>query len=90
MSVEKDLKIVKMQDVGLSGNQSVFINTNLCKYRIWSKYKRFHELGNIINFYIFIGTIKVKIAEDSSPIAIAYTKDFTKYFPEVDLLPTSL
>ena len=50
----------------------------------------FHELGNITNFYISSGTIKVKITDNSSPIAITHTQDSTKCFPEVDILPTSL
>ena len=92
MSVKKDLRKVKMQDIGLSGNQSIFRNTNLCPYyqMLWSKCKKLHELGNISNFYISNGTIKVKITENSSPVAITHTQNFTKYFPEVDLLPTSL
>ena len=90
MSLKKDLKKVKIQDIGLTGNQSIFINTSLCPYRmLWSKCKRLYELSNITNFYIFSGTIKVKTSENSSPIAIKHTKDFTKYFPEVDLLAIS-
>ena len=52
MSVKKDLKKVKMQDIGLSGNQSIFINTSLypCYRMLWSKCKRLHELDNITNF----------------------------------------
>ena len=40
---EQDLKKVKMQDIGLSGNQSIFINASLCPYyrMLWSKCKRF-------------------------------------------------
>ena len=57
---------------------------------VWSKCKRLHELGNVTNFYFSSGTIKVKITENSGPIAITHTQDFTKYFTEVDLLPTSL
>ena len=49
-----------------------------------------HELGNITNFYTSSGTIKIKITKNSSPIAITHTQGFTKYFPEVDLLPTLL
>ena len=92
MSVKIDLKKVKMQDIGLSGNQSIFINISSCSYyrMLWSICKRLHELGNITNFYISSGTIKVKITENSSPTAITHTQHFTKYFPEVDLLPTSL
>ena len=49
-----------------------------------------HELGNITNFYTSSGTIKIKITKNSSPIAITHAQGFTNYFPEVDLLPTSL
>ena len=91
MPVKKDLKHLKMQEVGLPGNRSVFINTNLCPYyhMLWSKCKRLHDLGKISNFYISSGTIKVKISENRNPISITHTQDFVKYFSEVDLLPTS-
>ena len=39
----------------------------------WSKGKRHREPGNITNFYISSGTVKVKITENSSPIAITHT-----------------
>ena len=80
-----------MQEVGLPGNRSIFINTSLCPYyrMLWSKCKRLHDLGKISNFYISSGTIKVKISGNKNPISITLTKDFTKYFPEVDLLPIS-
>ena len=92
MYVEKYLKKVKMQDIGLTGNQFIFTNTSLSLYyqMLWSKYKRLHELGNITNFYISCDTIKVKIIENSSLIAITNAKDFRKYFPVVDLLASSL
>ena len=81
MSVKKDLKHLKMQQVGLPGNRY---------YRmLWSKCKRLHELGKISNFYISSGTIMVKISENRNPITMTHTQDFVKYFPEVDLLPTS-
>ena len=91
MSVKKDLKHLKMQEVGLPGNRSIFINTSLCPYyrMLWSKCKRLHDLGKISNFYISSGTIKVKISENRNPISITHTQDFVKYFPEVNLLPTS-
>ena len=42
---EQIMKKVKMQDIGLPGNQSIFINTSLCPcYRIiWSKCKRLQQ-----------------------------------------------
>ena len=91
MSVKKDLKHLKIQEVGLPGNHSIFINSSLCPYycMLWSKCKRLHDLGKISNFYISSGIIKVKISENRNPISITHTQDFVKYFPEVDLLPTS-
>ena len=56
---------------------------------LWSKCKRFNDLGKISNFYISGGTIKVKISKNRNPISITYTQDFVKYFPEVDLLPAT-
>ena len=74
MSVKKDLKKLKMQDIGLSGNQSIFINTSLCTYyrMLWSKCKRLYEAGNIRYFYISCDTIKIKITENSSHRAITH------------------
>ena len=41
-SVKKDLKHLKMQEVGLPGNPSIFINPSLCPYyrMLWWKCKR--------------------------------------------------
>ena len=98
MSVKKDLKHLKMQEVGLPGNCLIFINTSLYPYycslypyycMLWLKCKRLHDLGKISNFYISSGTIKVKISENRNPISITHTQDFVKYFPEIYLLPTS-
>ena len=88
MSVKKDLKHLKIQEVGLPGNRSIFINSSLCPYyrMLWSKCKRLHDLGKISNFYISSGIIKVKISENRSPISITHTKGFVTYVPEVDLL----
>ena len=92
ISVKNDLKKAKMQDIGLTGNQPIFIITSLCLcYRMLrSKCKRLRELGNITNFYISRGTRKVTLTENSSPKAITHTQDFTKCFHEVVLLPKSL
>ena len=53
MPMKKDLKHLKMQEVGLPGNRSIFINTSLCPYyrMLWSKGKRLHELVKISNFF---------------------------------------
>ena len=51
--------------------------------------KRLQDLGQISNFYISSGTIKVIIPENRKHISITHSQDLVKYFPEVDLLPTS-
>ena len=91
MSVKKDLRQLKMQEVGLPSNRSIFINTSLCPYyrMLWLKCKRLHDLGKISKFYISSSTVKVKISENKNPLSITHTQDFVKYFPDVDLLPTS-
>ena len=76
--VRKDLKHVKIQEIGLPGNRSVFINAVFI-----------NELSKSSNFYISSGTIKVKTTENRNPISITQSQDFIKHFPEVDLLPTS-
>ena len=43
----------------------------------------------INNYYIFGGKIKLKLQENSEPLALTHAKDFKKYFPEVDLTPSS-
>ena len=49
MSMKKDLKHLKMQEVGLASNRTIFINTSLRPYyrMLWSKCKRLHNLGKI-------------------------------------------
>ena len=88
---KKDLKHLKIQEVGLPRNRLIFTNTSLCPnyHMLRSECRRLHDLGKISNFYISSGTIKVKISENRSSISITHTQDFVKYFPEVDLLPTS-
>ena len=46
-------------------------------------------MGIINSFFISGGTIKVKITEDSRPLAITHLNDFTVHFPNVDLSPPS-
>ena len=62
MSVKKDLKHLKMQEVGLPGNRSIFINTSLCPYyhTLWSKCKRLHDLDKMSNFYILVVQLRLK------------------------------
>ena len=49
MSVKRDLRKVKLEDVGLRGSKPIFTNQNLCPYyrMLRSKRKRLHDLGKI-------------------------------------------
>ena len=89
LSVKKDLRNLDMVSVGLPENCKVFINQSLCPYYklLWSKSKKLHSMGKIHNFFISNGTVKIKISEGSTSLAITHESDFDKYFPGVDLSP---
>ena len=55
LAVKKDLRKIKMEDVGLPGQNKLFINKNLCPYYkvLWSKSKKLHSLGKINSFFLF-------------------------------------
>ena len=91
MSVKRDLRKVKLEDIGLRGSNSIFVNPSLCSYyrMLWSKSKRLLDLGKINNFFVSSGKIKIRLQENSKPLAITHVEDFKKYFPDVDLTPSS-
>ena len=91
LSVKKDLQKVKLEDIGLKGSNSIFINPSLCPYyrMLWSKSKRLLDLGKINNFYVSSGKIKIRIQENSKPLSITHVEDLKKYFPDIDLTPSS-
>ena len=71
LAVKKDLRKIKMEDVGLSGQNNCFINKNLCPYYkvLWSKSKKLHSL--IVSF-ISGDKIKIKVSENSLPLFITH------------------
>ena len=80
--------IVKFsEDIGLAGDNKVFINHSLCPYYrvLWSKSKVLLDMGKINRLMVSNGTVKVKTSEISVPISINHADDFTKCFPDVDL-----
>ena len=91
LSAKRDLQKIKLEDIGLRGSNSIFINPSLCPYyrMLWSKSKRLLDLGKINNFYVSSGKIKIRIQENSKPLSITHVEDFKKYFPDVDLTPSS-
>ena len=76
-----------MKEVDLPEGTQVYINQSLCPYykSFWSKSKKLRTLGNIHIFFISNSTIKLKLQENSVPVAITHNSDFQKYFPDVDL-----
>ena len=91
MSVKRDLRKVKLEDIGLRGSSSIFVNPSLCPYyrMLWSKSKRLLDLGKINNFFVSSGKIKIRLQENSKPLVTTHVEDFKKYFPDVDLTPSS-
>ena len=80
-------KKLKMEDIGLTGDNKVFINHSLCPYYrvLWSKSKDLLNMGKINGLMISNGRVKVKISEIRATISITHADDFTKYFPDIDL-----
>ena len=88
-SVKKDFGKLDMKEVDLPEGTQVYINQSLCPYykSLWSKSKKLRTLGKIHSFFISNSTIKLKLQENSVPVAITHNSDFQKYFPDVDLSP---
>ena len=87
LSVRKDLNKVKMSDIDLTGQSTLYVNQSLCLYNrmLWSKIKTLFQKGKIDSFYVSNGNIKIRLQENARPITISHTDDFIKYFPGVDL-----
>ena len=87
LSIKKNLQKLKMEDIGLTGDNKVFINHSLCPYYrvLWSKSKVLLNMGNINRLMVSNRAVKVKIIETSALISITHADDFTKYFHDIDL-----
>ena len=59
------------------------MNQSLCPYYriLWSETKRLQSMGQINNFFISGGTVKIKIDENSKPLAITHLDDLAINFP---------
>ena len=91
LSVKRDLRKIKIEDIGLRGINSIFTNPSLYPYyrMLWSKSKRLLDLGKINNFYVSSGKIKLRIQKNNQPFSVTLVEDFKKNFPGVDLTPSS-
>ena len=84
------MKDLTAGDLDLPQGTKIFVNQSLCPYYriLWSKAKRLQSMGKINNFFISGGTVKVKIDENSKPLAITHLDDLAINFPGVDLSPS--
>ena len=66
-----------MEDIGLSGDNKVFIYHSLCPYYrvIWSKSKLLLNMGKINRLMVSNGTVKVKISQITPTISITYAEE---------------
>ena len=89
--VKRDLRNLNLEDLGFHGENRIYINRSLCQYyrMLWSKSKKLHSMGRIHSFYIADESIKIKVHENSTPLAIIHVNYFEYNFPDVDLSPTS-
>ena len=60
MSVKRDLQKLKMEDIGLRGSNSIFINPSFCHYYriLWSKSKSYLIQEKLINFTFYFLSYK--------------------------------
>ena len=81
------LRNLKMKDLELPSPNKHLIYKNLCPYHkvLWSKSTRLHSLGKINGFFIFGGTVKIKVTENRLSFSIIHVDEFQKYFLDSDL-----
>ena len=90
LRVKEDLRNLNLEDLGFHGENKIYKNRGLCQYyrMLWSKSKKLHSMDRIHCFYIAGESIKIKVHENSTPLAIKHVNGFEYHFPDVDLSPT--
>ena len=78
LRVKKDLRNLNLEDLGFHGENKIYINRSLCQYyrMLWSKSKKLHSMGRFHNFYIAGESIKIKVHENNTPLAITHVNGF--------------
>ena len=56
---------------------------------LWFKSKKLQSMEKIHSFCMAGESIKIKVHENSTQLAITHVNDFEYHFPDVDLSPTS-
>ena len=89
LQVKKDLKDLTADDLDLPRGTKIIVNQRLCPYCciLWSKTKRLRKMGKINSFFMSGGTVKIKIDENSKPLAVIHLNDLAVNIPGVDLSP---
>ena len=87
VSVKKNLQQLKMEDIGLTGDNKFFVNYSVCPYYhvLYSKSKVLLNMVKINRLMVSNGLVKDRISENRAPMSITHADDFTKYFPDIDL-----
>ena len=84
LRVKNDLRNLNLRDLGFHGKNKIYINRSFCQYYriLWSKSKKLHSMGRIYSFYITGESIKIKVHENSTPLAITHVNGcgFIAYF----------
>ena len=78
-----------MNYLDLPRGTKIYINQSLSLYYriLCSKAKKIQNIGSINIFYIYSGTIKIKVIENNRPITITHLDDFKIHFSDIDLSP---
>lgn len=78
-----------MDELGFPERCKIFINCSLCHYfpNLWSKSK--FKILQRFNFGIAIGSIEIKIHNNSHPLVVTHENNFKAHFPNDDLSPVS-
>ena len=74
LSVKTNLQKLKMEDIGLTGENKFFNNHSFCLYYrvLWSKSNVLLNMGKTNRLMVSNGTVKAKISEISAPILITH------------------
>ena len=77
LQVKNDLKDLTADDLNLPRGTKIIVNQSLCPYCriLWSKTKHLQKMGKINGFFISGGTVKIKIDENSKPLAVTHLND---------------
>ena len=77
LQVKNDLKDLTADDLNLPRGTKIIVNQSLCPYCriLWSKTKHLQKMGKINSFFISGGTVKIKIDENSKPLAVTHLND---------------